>query len=209
MQQIEVDLRQRYSRVEVQSWSEPLVRQLLAHGIQKLLAKFRQIFLAQTHSCRHFVPAKFFQRSAAFAEGPHDRTTLDTASASFSCTALVKPHYNRRPVIFFGDARRDDPKNARMPATRAQDDSAIPRCIKIFDEFLFSLLQNLFFNFLPFPVLSVQFTRELPGFDRTVRYQQTQRFLSRGQATSRIQTRIQPEANVIRHYRLLYPSDLH
>ena len=55
-----------------------------------------------------------------------------------------------------------------MPATRAQDDSAIPRCIKIFDEFLFSLLQNLFFNFLAFPVLSVQFTREFPGFDRAV-----------------------------------------
>ena len=96
-----------------------------------------------------------------------------------------------------------------MPATRAQHDSGIPGCIKIFDEFLFSLLQNLFFNFLAFPVLSVQFTREFPGFDRTVRYQQTQRFLRRGQATSRIQTRTQPEADVIRHHWLLYPSDLH
>ena len=34
MQQIEVDLRQRYFRVEVQSWSEPFVRQLPARGIQ-------------------------------------------------------------------------------------------------------------------------------------------------------------------------------
>src|SRR5436309_10343151 len=90
MQHIEVELRQRYFRVEVQSWSEPLVRQLPAYSIQKLLAKFRQIFFAQTHSCRHFVPAKLFQRSAAFAEGPHDRTTLDTATASFSSAALVK-----------------------------------------------------------------------------------------------------------------------
>src|ERR1700704_1066167 len=101
VQQIEVDLRQPYFCVEVQSWSEPLVRQLPAHGIQKLLAKFRQIFFAQTHSCRHFVPAKFFQRSAAYAEGPHDRTTLDAATASFSSAALVKPDDDRRPVIFF------------------------------------------------------------------------------------------------------------
>src|SRR6476620_7566396 len=101
MQQIEVDLRQRYFRVEVQSWSEPFVRQLPAHRLHKLLAKFRQIFFAQTHSCSHFVPAKFFQRSAAFAEGPHHRTTLDTASASFSSAALVKPDDDRRPVIFF------------------------------------------------------------------------------------------------------------
>src|SRR4029077_5246180 len=96
-----------------------------------------------------------------------------------------------------------------MPATRAQDDSGIPGCIKMFDEFLFSLLQNLFFNFLAFPVLSVQFTREFPGFDRTVRYQQTQRFPRRTQPTGRIQTRAQPEADVIRHHRLLYPRDLH
>ena len=96
-----------------------------------------------------------------------------------------------------------------MPATRAQDDSGIPGCIKIFREFLFRLLQNLFFNFLAFPILIVQFTREFPGFDRTVRYQQTQRFLRRCQPTSRIQTRTQPEADVIRHDRLLYPSDLH
>src|SRR2546421_11835460 len=98
MQQIEVDLRQRYFRVEVQSWSEPLVRQLPAYSIQKLLAKFRQIFFAQTHSCRHFVPAKFFQHFAAFAEGPHDRTTLDTTSASFSSAALVKSDNDCRPI---------------------------------------------------------------------------------------------------------------
>src|SRR5207253_7719350 len=96
MQQIEVDFRQPDFSVEVQAWSEPFVRQLPAHGIQKLLAEFRQIFFVQTHPCRHFVPAKFFQRSAGFAEGPHDRTTLDTASASFSSAALVKSDNNRR-----------------------------------------------------------------------------------------------------------------
>src|SRR5437868_15045073 len=83
MQQIEVDLRQPYFRVEMQSWSEPLVRQLPAYSIQKLPAKFRQIIFAHTHSCCHFVPDTLFQHFTAFADVTHDRTPLDTTSASF------------------------------------------------------------------------------------------------------------------------------
>ena len=96
-----------------------------------------------------------------------------------------------------------------MPAPRAQNDSGVPCQIKIFREFLFCLLQNLFFNFLAFPVLNVEFARELRGFDRAIRYQQTQRFFRRGQPAGRIQTRTKAEPDIFRHNRLLYSGDFY
>src|SRR5208283_3981951 len=126
----------------------------------------------EAHTGRHFVAAKLKQILAASFQRIHKRQARNTPSAPFSFTEIVKADHNRRAMELFGQPRRDDTNDTRMPPARAGHDRKVALGYKVSSDLLQDFIERLLLERLPVAVLPIQAAREQSRFIQVIGKQQ-------------------------------------
>ena len=132
------------------------------------------------------MPAKFLQTASAATQCFHEIEPFNAPTAPLPRAVLLEPDQDSGPVIFSRDARRDNPKNARMPAARVQDDRGIACRIELQSDLFISREKDLFLYFLAFPILLIEQCGQRCRFRFIVRQQESKRSFGIAQTSGSI-----------------------
>ena len=135
---------------------QSFVGQHLARLLAKGIRERSEILLAKTEPCRHFVPAKFFQKPFATLQRLHHRKTIDAPPAAFARPARIESNHNRWPMVFSRETRSDDSEHARMPASCSNHNRSVPLRFKRCRDLLIGGGADFPFHCLPLAILRIE-----------------------------------------------------